>query len=51
LRKTIRDVLSDPEYRSSAGRMKSAIAATRGGEHAADIIEKVLETRRPVTAV
>ena len=50
LRKLIKTVLLDPAYRQSVQRMKTAIANTRGAEHAADIIEKVLETGRPVLA-
>lgn len=49
LRNTIQRVTTDPIYRQSAARMKASIAATRGCEHAADIIEKVVETRNPVT--
>jgi zeaxanthin glucosyltransferase len=50
LRKTLERVVRDPAYRESAERMKAAIAATRGAEHAADIIEKVAATGRPVAA-
>jgi zeaxanthin glucosyltransferase len=50
LRETLERVVRDPVYRQSAGRMKAAIAATRGAEHAADIIQQVCATGRPVAA-
>lgn len=45
----IKRVLMNPIFRESALRMKTVIAKTRGAEHAADIVEKVLETRRSVS--
>jgi zeaxanthin glucosyltransferase len=49
LRQMIIHVGFDPTYRQSAARMKAAMAATDGGEHAADIIEAVAETGKPVS--
>lgn len=44
----IERVLKEPLYRGSAQRMQTALAKTRGSAHAADIIEEVLRTGKPV---
>jgi zeaxanthin glucosyltransferase len=48
LRRVVTRVLNEPSYRENAGRMRDAIARTAGSEHAAEIIEKVVRTRKPV---
>jgi zeaxanthin glucosyltransferase len=48
LRATVMKVLSNPSYRQAATRMREAIAATNGAQRAADIIEEVIRTGKPV---
>ncbi|HTU45453.1 MAG TPA: glycosyltransferase [Bryobacteraceae bacterium] len=48
LRALIQEVLTNPRYTEAARRMHDAIAATKGSERAADIIEEVIRTRKPV---
>jgi zeaxanthin glucosyltransferase len=48
LRATVTKVLTDPSYRQAATRMRNAIAATNGPQRAAEIIEKVVRTGKPV---
>ncbi|MBV8807219.1 MAG: hypothetical protein JO033_00975 [Acidobacteriaceae bacterium] len=48
LRSAIVKVLGEPRYRESAARMAAAIARTGGCEEAADIVEEVIRTKRPV---
>ena len=48
LRAVIQEVLETPRYREAAGRMRDAIAASNGAECAADLIEQVIRTKRPV---
>lgn len=48
LKAVILEVLSNASYKSAAIRMRDAIAQTNGPERAADLIEEVIRTRRPV---
>lgn len=48
LREAVTRVLSEPSFRSDAARLKQAIARSGGAERAADVIERVIETGRPV---
>ncbi len=48
LKRAITRVLKTPSYRENACRMRDAIARTAGAEDAADIIEEVIRTRKPV---
>jgi zeaxanthin glucosyltransferase len=48
LREAIRDVLTDSVYRESALRLKQVIRELDGLASAADIVERVIETRQPV---
>jgi len=48
LKALVREVLENGRYAEAAGRMRAAIAATNGPERAADIIEQVIETKKPV---
>jgi MGT family glycosyltransferase len=47
LRDAVRLVLCDPEYRKSAGRLRSAIEDADGLNRAADLIEEAFGTGRP----
>jgi zeaxanthin glucosyltransferase len=47
----ITNVLGEPRFRQAAKRMQKAIASTNGSQRAAEIIEQVIETRRPVLAI
>lgn len=48
LRAAITKVLTNPAYLEAARRMRDTIASTNGAERAAEIIEQVIETRKPV---
>ncbi|MEM1308593.1 MAG: glycosyltransferase [Cyanobacteria bacterium P01_H01_bin.153] len=48
LHRKIHQVLTQPSYRQRAQRLQRAIRATRGPQQAADIIEQVISTGRPV---
>lgn len=48
LRSAIQTVLSQPRYAAAARRMRDSIASTNGAERAADIIEEVVLTGKPV---
>lgn len=48
LRAMVAKVLTEPGYRQAATRMREAIAATNGRERAADIVERVVQTKKPV---
>ena len=48
LKIAVTNVLRNPRYREAARRMRESIAATKGSERAADIIEQVIETGKPV---
>jgi MGT family glycosyltransferase len=48
LKHAVTRVLNEPSYRENACRMREAIARTAGSEQAADIIEEVIRTRKPV---
>ena len=50
LKAAVQRVLSEPSFAENAARLREAIARTQGVVRAADIIEKVLETRQPVLA-
>ncbi len=50
LRKAITRVLAEPTFKANAILLKEAIARSGGIRQAADVVEKVLETRRPVLA-
>lgn len=49
LRSVVTCVWRNESYREEAAKLKTRMAAYRGSEAAADIIEQVLETRKPVT--
>ncbi len=48
LRRVIRKVLDEPHYRQNALRMQDAIRQAGGAEQAAEIIEEVIRTGKPV---
>jgi len=50
LRAAIEEVLSTPRYRENAQRLRSAIQARDGLAMAADVIEQVVTTKKPVIA-
>jgi len=50
LRKAIREVLTESSYRENAQRLQKSIQASGGVKRAADIIEQVAQTRKPVIA-
>lgn len=50
LREAISDVLTESSYRQNAQRLQQAIQSSGGVKQAADIIEKVAQTRQPVLA-
>ena len=50
LRKTIARVLAEPSFAASAARMRDAIARAGGVTRAADVVERLLQTGRPVLA-
>ncbi len=50
LRQAVKTVLQEDSYRSNARRLKSAIEHGGGVTEAADIVEAVLRTRKPVLA-
>ncbi|MBV9076045.1 MAG: hypothetical protein JO048_00990, partial [Methylobacteriaceae bacterium] len=47
--RAMRHALQDPSYRAAAGRLRAEIAGAGGVRRAADIVEAVLQTARPVT--
>ena len=49
LARAIRDVLDDPAFAAAAGRLRAKLAAAGGVRTAADIVEAVAATGRPVT--
>lgn len=49
LRSRIQHVLTHPSYRQNAQKMQHAIAAAGGVQRAADIIEQVVHSQRPLT--
>ncbi len=50
LRAAVTRVLSEPSFAANAARLREAIARAGGVERAADVVEKVLRTGRPVLA-
>ncbi|MCM1984060.1 glycosyltransferase [Lyngbya confervoides] len=50
LRAAIVKVLGDPSYRDNARRLQNAIQRAGGLERAADIVEQVIQTQKPVLA-
>jgi MGT family glycosyltransferase len=50
LRAAITRVLTEPSFKTKAVQMKAAIARSGGIKKAADVIERVIETRQPVLA-
>ena len=50
LRKAITRVLSEPSFTAQAARLREAIARSGGASKAADVVERLLETGRPVLA-
>jgi zeaxanthin glucosyltransferase len=50
LGRVIREVLENPSYSAAAGRLRAEIAKAGGVKRAADIVERVAATGRPVTA-
>lgn len=48
LRQLVQRVLDDESFRERAGELQAALLATGGVVHAADIVERACETRRPV---
>jgi zeaxanthin glucosyltransferase len=51
LRAIIRQVIETPAYQQAAVRMKTIFSTTRGCTAAADIIEQVIRTGKPVTSL
>lgn len=50
LRRAIREVLTESSYRENAQRLQKSIQASGGVKRAADLIEQVAQTRKPVIA-
>ena len=50
LRQAISRVLTEPSFTTQAARLREAIARAGGVSRAADVIERVLQTRQPVLA-
>jgi zeaxanthin glucosyltransferase len=48
LKALVHEVLEKPRYAQAAARMRDAIAATNGPQRAADIIQQVVRTAKPV---
>jgi zeaxanthin glucosyltransferase len=48
LRARVRGVLGEPHYRARAQQWRAEIARTEGLSQAASIVERAIETRRPV---
>jgi MGT family glycosyltransferase len=49
-RAAVREVLSDPSYRLNAHRMRDAMAAMPGPEHAVELLERLATEKQPLIA-
>jgi UDP:flavonoid glycosyltransferase YjiC (YdhE family) len=50
IRAAVRAVLDDPRYRANAARVRAAMAALPGPEHAVELLERLAREQRPLLA-